>query len=131
MYIQGTPAEIQTLAGSAIRRLCYRPAIFFHCYRLIALSSPQGKNAARAKIVVILISFYFLFSKLQVQNCVTLNCGRGSAFTDQSTVYSCRTVREDTRLLNMSLTLRLLMSYIYGAPILDVSRSHTTTQHSR
>jgi len=28
-------------------------------------------------------------------------------------------------------TLRLLMSYIYGAPILDVSRSHTTTQHSR
>jgi len=32
------------------------------------------------------------------------------------------------------LTLRLLMSYIYiyiyGAPILDVSRSHTTTHHS-
>jgi len=29
------------------------------------------------------------------------------------------------------LTLRLLMSYIYGVYILDVSRSHTTTQHSR
>jgi len=29
------------------------------------------------------------------------------------------------------LTLRLLMSYIYGAHILDVSRPHTTTQHSR
>ena len=29
------------------------------------------------------------------------------------------------------LTLRRLMSYIYAAPILDVSRSHTTTQHSR
>ena len=29
-----------------------------------------------------------------------------------------------------SLTLRLLMSYIYGAPILDVSRSHTM-HHSR
>ena len=29
------------------------------------------------------------------------------------------------------LTLRVLMSYIYGAPILDVSRSHTTTQQSR
>ena len=29
------------------------------------------------------------------------------------------------------LTLRLLISYMYGAPILDVSRSHTTTQHSR
>ena len=31
----------------------------------------------------------------------------------------------------IDLTLRRLMSYIYGAPILDVSRSHTTTQHSR
>ena len=29
------------------------------------------------------------------------------------------------------LTFRLLMSHIYGAPILDASRSHTTTQHSR
>jgi len=34
-------------------------------------------------------------------------------------------------LRNGSLTLRVLMSYIYGAPILDVSRSHTTTHHSR
>ena len=35
--------------------------------------------------------------------------------------------------LQFYLTLRRLMSYIYiyGAPILDVSRSHTTTQHSR
>ena len=32
---------------------------------------------------------------------------------------------------DLLLTLRRLMSYIYGAPILDVSRSHTTTQHSR
>ena len=31
----------------------------------------------------------------------------------------------------LHLTLRLLMPYIYGAPILDVSRSHMTTQHSR
>ena len=35
--------------------------------------------------------------------------------------------------LEICLILRLLMSYIYiyGAPILDVSRSHTTTHHSR
>jgi len=33
--------------------------------------------------------------------------------------------------LCFTLTLRRLMSYIYEAPILDVSRSHTTTQHSR
>jgi len=33
--------------------------------------------------------------------------------------------------LILTLTLRILMSYTYGAPVLDVSRSHTTTQHSR
>ena len=36
-----------------------------------------------------------------------------------------------TWFVRRKLTLRRLMSYIYGAPILDVSRSHTTTQHSR
>ena len=36
-----------------------------------------------------------------------------------------------SRIMVKSLTLRLLMSYIYGGPILDVSRSHTMTQHSR
>ena len=40
-----------------------------------------------------------------------------------------------SRIKVKSLNLRVLMSYIYiyiyGAPILDVSRSHTTTHHSR
>ena len=36
-----------------------------------------------------------------------------------------------SRIRVKSLILRLLMSYLYGAPILDVSRSHTTTHHSR
>ena len=36
-----------------------------------------------------------------------------------------------SRIRIKSLTLRQLMLYIYGAPILDVSRSHTTTHHSR
>jgi len=36
-----------------------------------------------------------------------------------------------SRIRVKSLTLKQLMSYIYGAPILDVSRSHTTTHHSR
>ena len=39
--------------------------------------------------------------------------------------------RRRTELLKLPLTLRRLMSYIYGTPILDISRSHTTTQHSR
>jgi len=33
--------------------------------------------------------------------------------------------------VSVYLTLRSLTLYIYGAPTLDVSRSHTTTQHSR
>ena len=36
-----------------------------------------------------------------------------------------------SRIMVKLSTFRLLMSYIYGAPILDVSKSHTTTQHSR
>jgi len=36
-----------------------------------------------------------------------------------------------SRIRVKSLNLRWLMSYIYGSPILDVFRSHTTTQHSR
>ena len=36
-----------------------------------------------------------------------------------------------SRIRVKSLTLRLLMSYTYGAHILDVSRSHTTTHHIR
>jgi len=42
-----------------------------------------------------------------------------------------RFILANTRSSSTVLTLRQLMSYIYGAPILDVSRSHTTTQHSR
>jgi hypothetical protein len=41
------------------------------------------------------------------------------------------TQKSVNRLIKCILTLRVLMSYIYGAPILDVSRSHTTTHHSR
>ena len=36
-----------------------------------------------------------------------------------------------SRIRVKSLSIRLLMSYIHGARILDVSRSHTTTHHSR
>jgi len=36
-----------------------------------------------------------------------------------------------SRIRVKSLTFRRLMSYIYEAHILDVSRSHTTSQHSR
>ena len=47
-------------------------------------------------------------------------------------IYALQSLSNKTRLSNKrELTLRSLTLYIYGAPILDVSRSHTTTQHSR
>ena len=63
---------------------------------------------------------------------VTLDTKRNSAFAENRlrlryTEISVNSVQEN----DSCLTLRLLMSYVYGAPILDVSRSHTTTQHSR
>ena len=36
-----------------------------------------------------------------------------------------------SRIRVKSLPLKQLKLYVYGVPILDVSRSHTTTQHSR
>jgi len=45
--------------------------------------------------------------------------------------YKTCTLRPHRAALAHRLTLRSLTLYIYGAPILDVSRSHTTTQHSR
>jgi len=49
----------------------------------------------------------------------------------RSTLKSVNHTLNDVSTNELTLTLRRLMSYIYGAPILDVSRSHTTTQHSR
>jgi len=61
----------------------------------------------------------------------------GPFFFPPRTMLSHRFCKTHTHILTLGLwtllelTLRWLMSYIYGAPILDVSRSHTTTQHSR
>jgi len=54
---------------------------------------------------------------------------RDSAPCHVSTFYIQEKLKQSP--LQEKLTLRLLMSYIYGAPILDVSRSYTTTHHSR
>ena len=70
---------------------------------------PTGGVVAPCKKKGIILHLFLIITC----NCVnvTLDCSGSSARTN--------------------LTLRRLMSYIYGAPILDVSRSHTTTQHSR
>ena len=60
------------------------------------------------------LNFLLVTAKMQLRD--------DSSCVDSETVYL---------IILFNLTLRLLMSYIYGAPILDVSRSYTTTHHSR
>jgi len=54
-----------------------------------------------------------------------------SCLAERSSSRATSDVSSNRQLCYWLLTLRRLMSYIYGAPILYVSRSHTTTQHSR
>ena len=66
--------------------------------------------------------------------CEAFRCGRRQTSRPQDRVCHITDImiHHQTRENGMMfLILRRLMSYIYGAPILDVSRSHTTTQHSR
>jgi hypothetical protein len=68
--------------------------------------------------------YFFKISLLKNEIFITLR----AASSERENLFAAEKV---LKLHILSLTLRLLMSYIYGAPILDVSRSHTTTQHSR
>jgi hypothetical protein len=61
---------------------------------------------------------------------ISINKSVGSEFALLQSV-THKLVDKNTHIRKNTLSLRLLMSYIYGAPILDVFRSHTTTQHSR
>ena len=56
---------------------------------------------------------------------------RSLFITELLSTLRCAFLASSPYIIILYLTLRRLMSYIYGAPILDVSRSHTTTQHSR
>ena len=61
---------------------------------------------------------------ITVTNTATLSLNRREVDLKIGYVFKCPP-------LNVYLTLRSLTLYIYGAHILDVSRSHTKTQHSR
>jgi len=86
---------------------------------------------------------FFLFVPLSKSRDITLNVFADASFTFNPLNPELNTISYLLALLGAHhffhvsrirvnlLTLRRLMSYIYGAPILDVSRSHTTTQHSR
>ena len=76
-------------------------------------------------------SLYFWQTPLYDRNSFIFNCLKTKIGLNYIwRFHSHRAVNFSVTKTNQ-LTLRRLMSYIYGAPILDVSRSHTTTQHSR
>ena len=74
-----------------------------------------------------IVSFGSQTHDIRKKNCLSLKVETLLVKTKNNLCLQC----EDCACEISSLTLRRLMSYIYGAPILDVSRSHTTTQHSR
>jgi len=101
--------------ASTLRLPCLR---FFRAFSSVVRQKPghnpqrQGMARTFPKFLCCSITFCFvLFCVLFVCKCVLYYCHRVAT--------------------QLQLTLRRLMSYIYGAPILDVSRSHTTTQHRR
>ena len=82
------------------------------------------------------ITFVFIFHiRCNYHYCRNYTTGlistQSNWFEDSQNTDRCCWNRSECVMSLYSLTLRWLMSYIYGAPILDVSRSHTTTQHSR
>jgi hypothetical protein len=92
------------------------------------------KNVFRApcKVPLLLLSDFnktwifstdFIFLNTQASNIMQIRPAEAELFHAVG--------QTDMTKLILLLTLRLLMSYIYGAPIFDLSRSHTTTQHSR
>ena len=72
-------------------------------------------------LCIFVLSYYFC-----VVLCIFCFMSLSVFFVCICILYDCHRVATQ-----LQLNLRRLMSYIYGAPILDVSRSHTTTQHSR
>jgi hypothetical protein len=101
---------------------CCQPNTVVELLNLIRCIRPRGCTFW----LKILIFLSPLRTKYRLCSKVCQNCYLANSFPYRSTSssmidwYCCS-------------TLGLLMShiYIYGAPILDVSRLHTTTQHSR
>ena len=113
-------------------RLCYQRIISLQANLAASFSADyclfQQHNFTNNSFVIsYILSLYDIVLKLYAN--VTLRDGLFASSTDK-VVLPSQTCADIWKSVSM-LTLRRLMSYIYGAPILDVSRSHTTTQHSR
>jgi len=98
--------------------------------RLVTNTNCECSHYATVPITCVFLHFMCRYSLeypvLKYLQCLIAN-------VENETTFHTHTRQIDTLqfCVFQSLTLRVLMSYICGAPILDVSRSHTTTHHSR
>ena len=82
-------------------------------------------------------AYYLSFGKAQIARSLTMVINRLNTELNTNSylpgLLGAHHFLHVSRIRVKSLTLRQLMSniYVYGAPILDVSRSHTTTHDSR
>ena len=138
---------LQVWNQNCLRYFC----LSYLCYMSISLILPRlfvlilvykPKAAKYAALIFVIFTILFVFSHIQIIS---------SAFRSQTSLNNVNPLKPElnpicyllaallgarhflhvSRIRVKLLTFRLIMSYIYGAPILDVSRSHTTTQHSR
>ena len=117
---------------------------YIRLWFLAAVMAEWALSAHSAMTAAITIFELLMMGGVSLETCWTIKKHWNNKFyyTVASCFYFCKIYIMMHGSMNISdiiykllttlwLTLRWLMSYIYGAPILDVSRSHTTTQHSR
>ena len=108
-----------------------KPVFSIHHLETTAIGQYPGESA-----FIVLLCDVFLYCYIVIPQITVRITGRFlNPMLCSFLASSTEAISIDITFLNsiflIILTLRVLMSYIYGAPILDVSRSHTTTQHSR
>jgi len=104
-----------TLCVSLVTMRAGKAAVL--CYRWLTLHISAKREERLGEVCVMALGVLHLqyCVNIRLAGCQSTLC---SWYCDGGSLFDC-------------LTLRSLTLYIYGAPILDVSRSHTTTQHSR
>jgi len=121
---------------------CFRDSVHLHqlsinCYQRDSIYTQEKEKNIRSHCLLLQLTMPQVglpsLLYVTVKRCIVVDASRRRPSVrgqSRSEVRGRMVLVYATRTLN-PLTLRRLMSYIYGAPILDVSRSHTTTQHSR
>ena len=131
-HVAGVPGGTRQLAAAfpvghmAVWRVLREQLLYpYHSKRVRGLT-PADNQHGRIANPLFVSSLLFTYQAYLVDMALQISTTR---IGWQRRIHVIQSILDTTN--SSELTIRLLMSYIYGAPILDVSRSHTTTQHSR